>query len=156
MRENPPIREEYISLKEAAKISGYHQDYLSWLIRKGRIEGKRIGRDWFTTKKSLKTHLASKNFLVIKDFLFAKIKPGIIFISTLALILIGLVVFFISNPISYSRIPEDFRKNIELPEKSVEISQIKEVKIFNTYLSETIEEISSRLLNPETNYVSPF
>lgn len=33
---------KYISLKEASRISGYSSDYLGWLIRKGKIEGKKV------------------------------------------------------------------------------------------------------------------
>ncbi|MFH1657061.1 MAG: helix-turn-helix domain-containing protein, partial [bacterium] len=32
----------YISLKEAAKLSGYAPDYIGWLVRKGKIEGKEV------------------------------------------------------------------------------------------------------------------
>ncbi|MCK4859194.1 MAG: hypothetical protein KAS87_01405, partial [Candidatus Omnitrophica bacterium] len=40
---------EYISLFEAAKISGYAQDYLSLLCRQGKLKGEKIGRNWVTT-----------------------------------------------------------------------------------------------------------
>lgn len=44
----------YISLKKASEISGYHYDYLGQLIRKGKIEGKRIGRNWFVPENEVK------------------------------------------------------------------------------------------------------
>jgi len=34
--------QKYISLKEAARISGYSSDYIGWLIRKGKIKGKKV------------------------------------------------------------------------------------------------------------------
>jgi len=43
-----------ISLSQASEISGYHSDYLSALIRKGEIKGKKVGGNWFTTEEELK------------------------------------------------------------------------------------------------------
>jgi hypothetical protein len=33
---------EYISLKEAADITGYSSDYIGQLIRSGKLEGKQV------------------------------------------------------------------------------------------------------------------
>ena len=46
----------FLSLKQASHISGYHPDYLSLLIRKGKLEGKMIGREWFTTAEALESY----------------------------------------------------------------------------------------------------
>lgn len=46
-----------ISLAQAAKISGYHQDYLGYLIRKGELKGRKVGRAWFTTEEELKNYM---------------------------------------------------------------------------------------------------
>ena len=53
---------EYISLKEAAKISGYAPDYIGYLIRKGEIPGKRVyfGINWLTTEEAIKNYLEKK------------------------------------------------------------------------------------------------
>jgi excisionase family DNA binding protein len=51
---------EYLTLKEAAKLSGYHQDYLSQLIRSGKLAGRRIGKDWLTTKYALVKYLEQR------------------------------------------------------------------------------------------------
>jgi hypothetical protein len=50
---------QYITLKEAAKISGYTPDYLGQLIRKGKLEGKQIYLNvaWVTTEKALSAYL---------------------------------------------------------------------------------------------------
>jgi hypothetical protein len=50
---------QYITLKEAAKISGYTPDYLGQLIRKGKLEGKQIYLNvaWVTTEKALVAYL---------------------------------------------------------------------------------------------------
>ncbi len=46
---NKKEKTEYISLFEAAKKSGYAQDYLSLLCRWEKLKGKKIGRNWVTT-----------------------------------------------------------------------------------------------------------
>ena len=45
--------EYYISLAEASSLSGYHQDYLGQLCRAGKLAGKKLGRNWVTTKFAL-------------------------------------------------------------------------------------------------------
>jgi RNase P/RNase MRP subunit POP5 len=49
----------YVTLKEAAKISGYSPDYLGQLIRKGKLAGKQIYLNvaWVTTEKALREYL---------------------------------------------------------------------------------------------------
>lgn len=49
---------QYISLKQASLISGYHPDYLGYLIRKGKLEGVRIGKSWLTTKEAVLSYLS--------------------------------------------------------------------------------------------------
>ena len=53
------MSKEYISLKEAAKISGYSSDYIGQLIRAGKLEGKQIFSNvsWVTTEDALQTYL---------------------------------------------------------------------------------------------------
>ena len=48
----------WVSLGEAAKISGYHPDYIGWLIRNGKIVGRKIYSDysWLTTKEEIKNY----------------------------------------------------------------------------------------------------
>jgi len=48
-------KKEYITLQEAAKISGYAPDYIGWLIRRRKIEGKKIfvKSAWLVNTKSL-------------------------------------------------------------------------------------------------------
>jgi hypothetical protein len=50
-----------ISLNEAAKMSGYTQDYLGFLIRKGEIKGVKKGRAWFTTEEEINNYLFKRN-----------------------------------------------------------------------------------------------
>ena len=51
-------KQKLISLKEAAKLTGYAPDYIGSLIRKGRINGKKVysGVCWMTTEKDLKEY----------------------------------------------------------------------------------------------------
>lgn len=50
---------KYISLKEAAELSGYTPDYLGQLIRKGKLPGKQVYLNvaWMTTEEALKDYL---------------------------------------------------------------------------------------------------
>ena len=45
--------DELISLQEAAKICGLTQPHLALLIRIGKLWGKKIGRDWVTSKQAI-------------------------------------------------------------------------------------------------------
>ena len=44
-----------ISLSQAARLSGYHQDYLGQLCRLGKLRAAKIGRNWYTTQSELQT-----------------------------------------------------------------------------------------------------
>lgn len=131
----------YISLKEATEIFGYHPDYLSYLMRKGKIKGKRIGRDWFTTKDAVQNYLLTKKFFPLKEILFSKIKPRIILFLGIAAIGISIAVFLISSPLpSFQEVKGDFGPQ-KLQTESVGIDStiewIKEVKV-TTYSSDEI------------------
>ena len=55
---------KYVTLKEASKISGYTSDYIGWLIRKGKISGKKfyVKANWETTLNEIKKY-KEKSFL---------------------------------------------------------------------------------------------
>ncbi len=55
-------KKKYISLKKAAKLSGYSSDYLGDLIRKEKIKGKKIysGICWLTSEEAIKKHQEKK------------------------------------------------------------------------------------------------
>ena len=110
-----------ISLKEAAKISGYHPDYLGYLIRIGKIEGEKVGRDWLTSEEALKNHLATKKFVSIKDFFLYKkwLKLSYLAIATI-LISIGIFIILIFNsPASRQKVVGDFVNSKEVQSKNV-------------------------------------
>ena len=45
--------ERWITLNEAAAISVFSHIHLRQLAQKGRLEAKKIGRDWFTTAEAV-------------------------------------------------------------------------------------------------------
>lgn len=51
--------EEYVSSRRAAELSGYAQDYVGQLARRGVIEARRIGGLWYVSWPSLEEHKAS-------------------------------------------------------------------------------------------------
>ncbi len=48
----------YHSLSVLAKVSGYSVDYLGWLVRKGRIDGVKRGRIWYSTEAAIEQYKA--------------------------------------------------------------------------------------------------
>ena len=56
-------KEKYISLKEAAELSGYSADYVGQLIRQGKLPGKQVFLNvaWMTTKEALEDYMHKGN-----------------------------------------------------------------------------------------------
>jgi len=54
--EKPPS-DDLITLREAAELSGLSHSHLRLLVRRGEIWGKKMGRDWFTTARSIEKYL---------------------------------------------------------------------------------------------------
>src|SRR3989344_8823034 len=85
-----------ISLHQASQISGYHQDYLSSLIRKKEIKGEKMGGNWFTTEEEIKNYIFKqkirhKNWLVKYFLYFKKVNKSFIYaFICLALLTVGL------------------------------------------------------------------
>lgn len=62
-----------ISLSQASKITGYHSDYLSALIRKNELKGEKVGKSWFTTEEDIneyifKQKIRHKEFAILDFF----------------------------------------------------------------------------------------
>jgi excisionase family DNA binding protein len=53
------MSEEWITTKEAAEILGVTQDHVSYLLRKGIIRGRKIRRDWVTTRSTVEAYRAT-------------------------------------------------------------------------------------------------
>jgi excisionase family DNA binding protein len=47
-----------LSTAEACAQSGLSQDYIQWLLRRGRLEGFKAGHDWLVFEDSLTTFVA--------------------------------------------------------------------------------------------------
>ena len=60
MSQSPRIsgNRELLPTAEACKISGLGRQYIERLLRQGRLEGVKPGRDWFVYEDSLQTFLA--------------------------------------------------------------------------------------------------
>jgi hypothetical protein len=58
IRDTLLLKKKDLFLKEAAQISGYAPDYIGYLIRKGKIPGKKVysGPAWLTTEKAIKKY----------------------------------------------------------------------------------------------------
>ncbi len=52
-------KDKYITLKEAAEISGYAPDYVGQLIRSGKLEGKQVFSNvaWVTTEEAIRGYM---------------------------------------------------------------------------------------------------
>ncbi len=60
---------EYISLKEAAEISGYAPDYVGQLIRAGKLPGKQVYSNvaWVTTEEAVRAYTAGKQSGIVSS-----------------------------------------------------------------------------------------
>ena len=56
------IFEDFITLKEAGSISGYHPDYIGALIRSNKVKGKKVGKNWFVSKKEVQEYFTTQHF----------------------------------------------------------------------------------------------
>ena len=146
---------KFISLKKAAKISGYTPDYLGYLIRKGKLKGERVARDWFTTEEALKSYLLTKKFLPIRAFLSPKTHPRTTFIF--ALLIISIIIFcaiiIFNPPLNFQKSAGDFETQTELQKAKAVINQeqgqeIKEIEV-TSYLSDETGEIEISVKSQE-------
>ena len=52
---------DWISLRQAEKRFKFSHIYLRNLIRRGRLRGNKIGRDWFTKERWVRNYLSSRS-----------------------------------------------------------------------------------------------
>lgn len=61
--ENPAkiekINRDFISLSQAAKLLGCTPEHLNLIVRKNKIQAKKLGRNWYTTKEWVDAYLES-------------------------------------------------------------------------------------------------
>jgi excisionase family DNA binding protein len=58
-----PIVEGWINTEQAETLTGYAQAYLRRLANQGRIEARKVGRDWLINQESLLTYRAQMDAL---------------------------------------------------------------------------------------------
>jgi len=51
------LAQEVISLEDAAAIAGLSVAHMRFLARNGRIEARKVGRDWVTTKSAVERYI---------------------------------------------------------------------------------------------------
>lgn len=51
------MTDEWLSVSDAAKLSGYHPEHIRTLIRSGRVEGRKFAIVWQVNRRSLMTYL---------------------------------------------------------------------------------------------------
>jgi excisionase family DNA binding protein len=49
-----------ISVTEASQISGLTTSFIRRLLREGRIEGVKIGRNWLTTEEAIQDYMSQE------------------------------------------------------------------------------------------------
>ena len=59
MSDQIKIEREYMTTPEAARLSGLSKNYLATLLRRGKLEGVQLARDWLVYRDSLEAYLAT-------------------------------------------------------------------------------------------------
>ena len=49
--------DEWLTIRQAAKLSGYHAEYLRIIVRAGKLVAHKFGPVWAISKKSLLSYL---------------------------------------------------------------------------------------------------
>ncbi len=135
MNTNKHEKEKLITLKEAAKISGYAPDYIGQLIRKGKLPGKQVYCTvaWMTTEEALRQYIErNKNegrkltllervtatLRQLKAKIMLEMKLARLFTTVLYLAIIfsigfSLLLFYIFSVSLDKKLQENARKNLE-------------------------------------------
>ena len=77
---------KYISLKQAAELSGYSADYVGQLIRGGKLPGKQVFSNvaWMTTEEALHAYINKENKAEIPEGLYARVKDSLFSVEGLS------------------------------------------------------------------------
>lgn len=57
------MAEDWITIKEAAEVTGYAADYIRDLAREGKIAARKIATVWLVSRKNLLAHMRAANKL---------------------------------------------------------------------------------------------
>jgi len=125
-----------ISLKEASRISGYHQDYLSSLIRGSKLHGERLGRNWCVRESDLRMFMVKKLgddklVVVSSKQQNLKNKPAGLIVAGFLIILLLIFYLYVAK---FSTTKEDFTSKKDLNFGAFQL---------NTIYSEHSSEVSS-------------
>jgi len=63
MREGEDVIEGWLTTEQAGELTGYNVKYLRWLAGQGRIEARKIGRDWLIGQEDLLAYKAEMDAL---------------------------------------------------------------------------------------------
>jgi excisionase family DNA binding protein len=50
-------KDDWITTAEAAKISGYHVEYIRKILQTRKVKGQKWGREWQVSRSSLLAHV---------------------------------------------------------------------------------------------------
>jgi len=142
--------QKYISLKEAAKISGYSSDYIGYLIRTGKITGKQVYCHiaWMTTAEAVLAHKQREqsggkeevgfedkvldSFKETKHRIFWEIRTLKLFIKTFKYVLPIIIILILSfSALLFFIFSTKFQKSS--PEAKQAIEEQKNKEPFLTY-----------------------
>jgi hypothetical protein len=87
------IFDDFVTLKEAGLISGYHPDYIGALVRSNKVTGKKIGKNWFVSKKELQAYFTTQHDAPAAKVLFGRTKVLFAFLIITVLGAIGVYIF---------------------------------------------------------------
>jgi len=48
---------DWLTVDEAAKLAGYHEDHIRRLVRSGEVKGRKVVIVWLVSRKSLDAYL---------------------------------------------------------------------------------------------------
>ncbi len=124
----------YLSLIEASQISKYNPDYLGYLIRAKKLGGKKIGRDWFTTREALEAYLTSKKYISLEQerssetsFLFSVRQEienkGLLIVIFLGIVYLAFLGGMVLGDSSEQGVKGDFGEQEKLQEKRIFIGE---------------------------------
>lgn len=98
-----------ISLNQAAKMSGYTQDYLGYLIRTGEMKGVKKGRAWFTTEEDVRNYIFKKKVRSEKlavGLFFSPTRTRNIIIATVIVFAVGFLLLSFMSKGKENRVEE--------------------------------------------------
>ncbi len=60
-------KDEWLTVNEAAKLSGYHPEHIRRLVRQGAITAKKFSIVWMVSRDSLLTYMKSQDKVSPQD-----------------------------------------------------------------------------------------